>query len=407
MSNLKIRGRIFFVVAAVMGLLTVPGNCFAQNITESESRVYRERLVAEAKKYVVVPYVRGATGPDAFDCSGLIFTVSHDSIAYQLPRTVKAIYGYVKIVPESHREPGDLVFFRTTGDGTISHVGLYIGKGQFISAVSDGPNTGVIVSSLRENYWKTHYASSGKFLPDAGLAEAEYAGSGAKAGDAKKAGEKNVWNAGGSSDSGSSGAKNGRGASGSSGSGRGASGAGAASGSSFSYSGNGGFTDHLAFTAYTTADWSLFTEKKFMPNFRGVSTEADVIYRGKVFSPGLGMIVRWNYGVKAFQLPLVASLYFGDYFRAYAGPLFSFGDCTSPDTDDEIKASVFPGVIGVTFAVPSFTKGNFKVQLIQDICYSVYNHESNAALSALKSASAGLEFCTGVRVMFPFSVFSK
>lgn len=364
--------------------MLVPAHCIAQNITEAESRVYRERLVTEAKKYIGAPYVRGATGPEAFDCSGLVYTVSHDSIARQLPRTVKAMYSQVRIVPDDQKEPGDLVFFRTTGDGSISHVGLYIGNNQFISAVSDGPNTGVIVSSLKESYWKGKYAACGKFLPPAGMAPAKAT----KAADTKPA-KKN--------DSGKGAAAGGQKKSP----------AQANADSVLHYNGDGGFIDRLAFAAYSTADWSLFTEKKFMVNFRGVSTEADFIYRGKILSPGIGLLLRWNYGVGAFQMPVIFSIYANEYFRAYAGPLFSFGDCTAPDSSTHIKASVFPGVIGVTFAAPSFTSGDFKVQLIQDICYSVYNNESNSALSALKSASAGLELCTGVRVLFPFSACRK
>ncbi|MCR5495978.1 MAG: C40 family peptidase [Treponema sp.] len=387
MNLFKTYKKEFAWLVAVLFVAFIPVRCFAREITEAESRVYRERLIAECKKYVGTPYVRGAVGPDAFDCSGLIYTVAHDSIEYQLPRTVKAMYSKVKIVPNDKKEPGDLLFFKTTGDGTISHVGLYIGNGQFISALSDGPNTGVIVSSLREGYWKGKYVSCGKFLPEAGLYEVSGASAtrvSASKTSKKSSADKKSYSSSRKTKSGIN-----------------------TNGSYMTCSGNGSFADHLAFAAYATADWSLFTEKKFMPNFRGLSTEGDVIYRGKMLSPGLGLLLRWNDGVKAFQMPVIASLYVGDYFRAYAGPMFSFGNCQTPEGDDSIKASVFPGIIGVTFSLPSFTQGDFKVQLVQDICYSVYNNESNAALSFLKSASAGLEFCTGVRIFFPLSSVSK
>lgn len=386
MNFFKLYRKEFVWLTVVFFVAIIPVRCFAREVSEAESRVYREKLVSEAKKYVGTPYVRGATGPDAFDCSGLIYTVAHDSISYQLPRTVKAMYSRVRIVSNDKKEPGDLLFFKTTGDGTISHVGLYIGNGQFISALSDGPNTGVIVSSLREGYWRGKYVSCGKFLPDAGLYENDGASNAINASKKSKSTPKKN-----SSNSKSAQKKD----------------VVSNEGSYMSYSGDGGFADHLAFAAYTMVDWSLFTERKFMPNFRGLSTEGDIIYRGKTLSPGLGILLRWNYGVKAFQMPLIASLYVGDYFRAYAGPMFSFGDCRTPDTGDSIKASVFPGIIGVSFSLPSFTKGDFKVQIVQDICYSVYNNESNSALSFAKSASAGLDFCTGARIFFPLSAFSK
>lgn len=356
MSEFVIKAKIFIVTAVALWMLFfLPSKCFSQTtISESESRVYREKLVTEAKKYVGCPYVRGAVGPDAFDCSGLVYTVAHDSISYQLPRTVKAMYSFVKIVPDSQREPGDLVFFRTTGDGSISHVGLFIGNNQFISAVSDGPNTGVIVSSLKESYWKAHYASCGKFLSAANYdqdkeMQEEYA----------------------------------------------------------SAKGFGSFKDRLTFMGTLTGDWSLFTVEQFMPNFRGLTSEGGVIYQGSVLSPGLSMMLRWNYGVGAFQVPIAASLYFGNYVRVYAGPVFTAGYCTTPGVGKDIKPSIFPGIIGVTFNTPAITKGKFKVQVIQDICYTVFNNESNAALSLLESSASGLEFGTGVRVTFPMSVFFK
>nr|MBQ2234886.1 C40 family peptidase [Treponema sp.] len=135
--------KAYFVVGTIMFLLLIPFKCFSQNsITPEQAKELRETLVIEAKKYVGSPYIRGATGPNSFDCSGLVFYVARESIQFQLPRTVKAMYGFVKIIPDEERQVGDLVFFKTTGDGTISHVGIYIGNGQFISAVSDGPNTG-------------------------------------------------------------------------------------------------------------------------------------------------------------------------------------------------------------------------------------------------------------------------
>lgn len=358
MSEFVLKIKLFLATGlALFMLFFLPTKCFSHTeLSESESRVYREKLVAEAKKYVGAPYVRGATGPEAFDCSGLIYTVARESIQYQLPRTVKAIYSYVKIVPDSKREPGDLVFFKTTGDGSISHVGLYIGNGHFISAVSDGPNTGVILSSLQENYWKSHYVASGKFLSSANyeILDSEFVKN-----DAEGA------------------------------------------------AGFGSFTDRLSLMGTFTGDWSLMTQDKFIPNFRGLTNEADIVYRGAILSPGAGIMLRWNYGVGAFQVPLVFSLFFGNYVRVYAGPVFTFGTCFLPGSDKEIEASVFPGILGVTFNTPSITKGKFKVQFIQDICYSIFNNTSNSALSPLNSVAAGLEFCTGVRVTFPMSVFFK
>ncbi|WP_055493242.1 C40 family peptidase [Streptomyces sp. TP-A0356] len=75
------------------------------------------------------PYVWGATGPDAFDCSGLVQAAYH-SAGISLPRTTYAQIGAGRRVPRSELLPGDLVFFYSG----VSHVGIYVGHGQMIHA---------------------------------------------------------------------------------------------------------------------------------------------------------------------------------------------------------------------------------------------------------------------------------
>ncbi|MFC9909010.1 NlpC/P60 family protein [Streptomyces sp. NPDC059862] len=75
------------------------------------------------------PYVWGATGPDAFDCSGLI-QAAYRSAGISLPRTTYAQIDTGHRVSRSELLPGDLVFFYSG----ISHVGIYVGNGQMIHA---------------------------------------------------------------------------------------------------------------------------------------------------------------------------------------------------------------------------------------------------------------------------------
>ena len=56
------------------------------NMSTAEAALAREKFVKEAKILVGKPYVYGATGPDSFDCSGLIFYVARESIKVQLPQ---------------------------------------------------------------------------------------------------------------------------------------------------------------------------------------------------------------------------------------------------------------------------------------------------------------------------------
>ncbi|MEV6756026.1 NlpC/P60 family protein [Streptomyces sp. NPDC051214] len=85
--------------------------------------------VSYAYKALGSPYVWGATGPDAFDCSGLT-QAAYRSAGVGLPRTTYAQIAAGERVPRSQLQPGDLVFFYQG----ISHVGLYVGNGQMIHA---------------------------------------------------------------------------------------------------------------------------------------------------------------------------------------------------------------------------------------------------------------------------------
>ncbi|MET7455858.1 NlpC/P60 family protein [Streptomyces sp. NPDC005574] len=85
--------------------------------------------VAYAYQKLGSPYVWGATGPDAFDCSGLVLA-AYRSAGLSLPRTTYAQIDTGRRVSRSELLPGDLVFFYSG----ISHVGLYVGNGQMIHA---------------------------------------------------------------------------------------------------------------------------------------------------------------------------------------------------------------------------------------------------------------------------------
>ncbi|WP_199779865.1 C40 family peptidase [Streptomyces sp. LaPpAH-108] len=85
--------------------------------------------VAYAYRKLGSPYVWGATGPNAFDCSGLI-QAAYRSAGISLPRTTYAQINAGRRVSRSQLRPGDLVFFYSG----VSHVGLYIGNGRMIHA---------------------------------------------------------------------------------------------------------------------------------------------------------------------------------------------------------------------------------------------------------------------------------
>ena len=112
-----------------------------------------QAIIATAKQYLGVPYLWGGTTPAGFDCSGLVQYV-YRKHGIQLNRTCATQYPQGTYVAKSDLLPGDLVFFSNTYQSGISHVGIYIGNGQFLHASS---SQGVTISYLSNSYWSSHY----------------------------------------------------------------------------------------------------------------------------------------------------------------------------------------------------------------------------------------------------------
>ena len=97
--------------------------------------------VAAALSRVGSRYVYGATGPNAFDCSGLTGW-AWAKAGKSLPHSSRAQFSSGRKVSKSQLQPGDLVFYYSP----ISHVGMYIGGGKIVHAAN--PRTGVNITGL-------------------------------------------------------------------------------------------------------------------------------------------------------------------------------------------------------------------------------------------------------------------
>jgi cell wall-associated NlpC family hydrolase len=111
-----------------------------------------------AQSRIGTPYRYGGSGPDAFDCSGLV-AYAYRQAGVTLPRTAAQQYALARPVPRAELRPGDLVFFRWSGR-EVSHVGIYAGDGQFVHA----PQTGgqVRTASLDDGWYRERYAGAGR-----------------------------------------------------------------------------------------------------------------------------------------------------------------------------------------------------------------------------------------------------
>ena len=127
--------------------------------TTSTSSALGEQIVALAKQYLGTPYVLGGNGPSSFDCSGFTKYI-YAQFGYTLNRTATDQLQNGVSVSRDELQPGDLVFFKYNTSKPVSHVGIYIGNGEFIHASTnryvvqiDQMNTGhyanVFVSARR------------------------------------------------------------------------------------------------------------------------------------------------------------------------------------------------------------------------------------------------------------------
>jgi|GEM_PF-262608 len=145
-------------IANAVGGAEVEG--LISNFTQDERLLtLAEEICEYAKTFIGVPYVYGGSLPETgFDCSGFTKYV-YAQFGIEIPRMQQYNAG-TRVAKEDLR-PGDLVFFNTTGN-TISHVGMYIGYGQFIHAPTTGKT--VCITELDSEYYTTRYICATRIL---------------------------------------------------------------------------------------------------------------------------------------------------------------------------------------------------------------------------------------------------
>lgn len=124
----------------------------------------RQAIVNNALTWLGTPYTYAGEDKNGVDCSGFVMKVFEESAGIKIPRNSAEQQRFA--IPQSKAEllSGDLVFFSSKrGGDAVSHVGIFIDGGNFIHASS---SRGVIVSSLEEEYYKTHYHSAGRIIQD-------------------------------------------------------------------------------------------------------------------------------------------------------------------------------------------------------------------------------------------------
>jgi len=116
-------------------------------------------LRREIQAWLGTPYRYGGNTTKGTDCSGFVQAVYQRVYGIALPRTSRDMYAKSKKIKASDLREGDLVFFDENGKG-VSHVGIYLGEGQYVHASS---SKGVVLTPLNSAWSKSKWAGAGRY----------------------------------------------------------------------------------------------------------------------------------------------------------------------------------------------------------------------------------------------------
>ncbi len=124
-----------------------------------------ESLLQRGKTLMGTPYVWGGSSiSTGFDCSGFVSHVFKEELGINLPRTTaQMIQMDAPVIARNDLVPGDLILFNNQGRGRVSHVGIYMGDGEFIHS-SSKRSGGVRVDKLSNSYWNASYLEAKRVL---------------------------------------------------------------------------------------------------------------------------------------------------------------------------------------------------------------------------------------------------
>jgi len=130
--------------------------------TASELELYYQMY-----EWLGTRYRFGGETKRGIDCSGFTGIVYEKAYKRVLPRDSRSMYKMTNPVPRSEMKEGDLLFFRIRR-GQVSHVGIYLGNNKFVHAST---TQGVIVSDLREDYYRRYFYKAGRLKSSTDVVE--------------------------------------------------------------------------------------------------------------------------------------------------------------------------------------------------------------------------------------------
>jgi len=139
-----------------------------ENIPElNMETLVRTLIIKKAQEYLGVPYKPSGITPEGFDCSGFIYFIYKEAAGMTVSRSSVGFWNSGKKIPLAQVLPGDVLVFTTVRAGA-SHTGIVLENGPqgiiFIHAASQGSQTGVIISSMNESYYKTRFMGARSYF---------------------------------------------------------------------------------------------------------------------------------------------------------------------------------------------------------------------------------------------------
>jgi probable lipoprotein NlpC len=321
-----------------------------------------------------------------------VYLSFRDALEVSIPRTAESLYAWSERIPETQVQAGDLLFFKTTGAGTISHVGIYAGEGRFIHAASSGPKTGVIYSYLSDDYWRRSFAGSSRVLPvdnDLPFSDPLNPGGG-------------IGAQGIASDRGHT-----------------------ADGDRAASEGHTVKRDNVPTGENVQTREDAPKRDKALPGdlllgfgiapiwgavpgqsfpIRGTMFQFrfawDIPIKKFHFRPGLELRPEWDSLLGIFRFPLTLSLGWSDYIRIFLGPALTLGDPVMAGSGEERRytgGNSWLGIVGITATPFSVKAGNGILSLYGEMVWQSFFRDQTYSADIRADINAALKFSTGLR----------
>ena len=152
------RHKLLFTCAFLLTLSSVAASARAETSADYQFAAALHALASVGARY----HYGGASPDTGFDCSGLVAHVYERAWGLSLPRRTEEQRRIGRAVKRSDLQPGDLVFYNTR-NRPYSHVGIYLGDGNFVHAPRPGQR--VRVESVESPYWRARWNGARRLDP--------------------------------------------------------------------------------------------------------------------------------------------------------------------------------------------------------------------------------------------------